>query len=536
MKSHHRALLTVGLLLPTILLPLSAQDEGEVVQPELPPTVVEDAPPVSEDAPLIVEDGYTIVDVMILYTPAARANAGSATAMRAAIQAYVATANRCYSNSDIDVRMRLVGTAEVSYTESTSSMSTDLSWVANNATVAAMRTARGADIVTLIRRGGVGGAAGVGYLGNVSSGFASSAFNVVADDWADTNLSFPHEVGHNFGCHHDHNNGSGASRAFAYGHRFTPSNGIEYRTVMAYAPGTRIAYFSNPSISYLGTATGVSGTGATAADNALMHETSAGVTAAFRNRATATLTEFTGDTKSDIIFFANDGRIATWPMNGATVAPVQLLGSTFNLALWRPLATGDFNGDGKSDLIFFATDGRIAIWFQNGLNRTSAATLATTFNPAIWTPYTTGDLNGDGKSDILFKAADGRIAVWFMNGSTRTSAATTSVAYNTSVWTPGPTADLNDDGKADLLFTAADGRIAVWYMDGGTRTSAGTLALTYNPSIWTLTATGDYDGSGSTDLLFKAADGRMALWFMVGAERSSAANTSATLSGGWTVF
>lgn len=528
MKSHQRALLTLGFLLQAVLLPLVAQDEGEVILPDVPPE--------AEDTPAIVEDTYTVVDVLVVYTPAARAYAGSATAMRAAIQAYVATANRCYANSDIAVRMRLVGMSEVSYTESATSMSTDLGWVAGNATVGNLRTDRGADIVTLVRRGGAGGAAGVGYLGSVSSGFASYAYNVVADDWADTNLTFPHEVGHNFGCHHDHNNASGAARVYAYGHRFTPSNGIEYRTVMAYAPGTRIAYFSNPSISYLGTPTGVSGSGATAADNALMHETAAGVTSTFRDRRVATLSEFSGDTKSDIIFYANDGRIATWAMNGATISPVQLIGSTFNPALWRLLATGDFNNDGKSDLLFYATDGRLAIWFQNGLNRSSAATLATTFNPAVWTPYTTGDLNADGKSDILFKAADGRIAVWFMNGSVRTSAATTSVAYNTSVWTPGPTADLNDDGKADLLFTAADGRIAVWYMDGGTRTSAVTLPQTYNPSVWTLTATGDYDGSGSADLLFKAADGRMALWFMVGSERSSAANTSATLSGGWTVF
>jgi len=66
------------------------------------------------------------------------------------------------------------------------------------------------------------------------------------------------------GSHHDHANASGALYSYSYGYRTASP---QYRTIMAYAPGTRIQYFSTPLVSYQGQVLGIA-SGGSAADNA----------------------------------------------------------------------------------------------------------------------------------------------------------------------------------------------------------------------------------------------------------------------------
>jgi len=78
-----------------------------------------------------------------------------------------------------------------------------------------------------------------------------------------------HEVGHNFGCHHDRDNGDNSYYDYGYGWLIGPEDldGIGYRTVLAYSnPGyhRRVNQISNPDISYNGYPTG----DAALADNA----------------------------------------------------------------------------------------------------------------------------------------------------------------------------------------------------------------------------------------------------------------------------
>src|SRR6187402_1628307 len=58
------------------------------------------------------------VDVMVLYTAAARNGAGGTAAMQSLIDLAVAEANEAYSNSDITNELNLVYRGEVVYTES----------------------------------------------------------------------------------------------------------------------------------------------------------------------------------------------------------------------------------------------------------------------------------------------------------------------------------------------------------------------------------------------------------------------------------
>ena len=70
-------------------------------------------------------DNGSTFDVMVVYTPAARAAAGGTTAMNALINLAVAETNTAYSRSGVIPRLRLVHREEVAYTES-GNFSTDL--------------------------------------------------------------------------------------------------------------------------------------------------------------------------------------------------------------------------------------------------------------------------------------------------------------------------------------------------------------------------------------------------------------------------
>lgn len=205
------------------------------------------------------------VDIMVAYTPAARLEAGSATAIQAMINKSIADTNQAYVNSQIYMQLRLVQTVEVAYTENFD-MSVDLdALTATNDGVMdslhQLRNTWGADLVTLFTADTGGMAAGIAwvmtdpnYTGNDTLGFS-----VVMQKYADsTNYTLAHELGHNLGAVHDRPNSTfPGAFPYSYGHRFNGNDGVEYRTIMSYAPGQRIPNFSNPNITYQGVATGV---------------------------------------------------------------------------------------------------------------------------------------------------------------------------------------------------------------------------------------------------------------------------------------
>lgn len=87
------------------------------------------------------------------------------------------------------------------------------------------------------------GYSGLGYYSSAYAIFRYAEF----DDMAPT-----HEWGHNLGCAHDRENFTPSNvLPYAHGYRFT-HKGVILRTIMAYAPGTRVPYFSSPNINYKG--------------------------------------------------------------------------------------------------------------------------------------------------------------------------------------------------------------------------------------------------------------------------------------------
>ncbi len=466
----------------------------------------------------------TTVDIFVAYTPAARAYAGGVNGMVASINSYVALTNTCYANSDIAITLRLVGTAEVNYVES-SSFNTDLTRFQNLSDgymdeIGTLRDTFGADLCTLIRRDAAAGVAGLGYVGNGTPSFAPYAFSVVADVWASGNLAFPHELGHNYGALHDRQNASGST--YAYGWRFYGNNGQQYITVMAYYPGTRIPYFSNPSITYQGQPTGVALPAANAADNALLHENNAAGTAAFRATTvpvgSGVRGDFNGDGKPDLVLWnASTGQRVVWNFNGTSRTSISTLptGST----AWELMTTADFKGDGHTDLIFqnFTTGGR-TIWLMKGATRDSVVELPVGL--ATWRIGAAADFNGDGQVDLLFhNTADGRRSLWLMNGTTRTTVV--DLPTGIASWHIAAAADFNGDGKPDILFqNVADGRRSLWLMDGINRQSV--VDFPQGLVSWRIVAAADMNSDGHPDIIFEnISDGRRSLWLMNGTTRTS---------------
>jgi peptidyl-Asp metalloendopeptidase len=204
-------------------------------------------------------EGSIEIALLSVYTPQARDAAGDVAQIEAQIHAAVDNANPAFQNSQVAANYTLVHAALANYNDSGNARS-DLSWVASDAAVAALRNQYGAYMVSLITSDG-GGACGIEYvMRSGSSSFAPYAFQVTDRDCAVGNLTFAHEHGHDSGLQHDLANGTSPSSApyqWSFGHFV---NG-QFRTVMSYAtpcssPCSRVAHYSNPSVTYMGYAAG----------------------------------------------------------------------------------------------------------------------------------------------------------------------------------------------------------------------------------------------------------------------------------------
>lgn len=294
----------------------------------------------------LTSDTPVEIDVMIVWTPNAEAAVGGRNAMDSLVLNSVANANLVYGNSGVNARLRLVHAAPVVYTETPSSISTDLSNLRGTTdgkldTVHALRTQYGADIVSLFGDGyRSAGTCGIGGLmSTLSTSFASSAFNVVDRGCAVSNLSYAHEVGHNQGLHHDPSNASSTpSQTYAYGYQ-DPSG--YFRTVMSYGSSTRIPYLSSPLVTYNTRVTGTS-----VQDNARALNASAGVVAAFRSvggTTTPTTPACTYTVSTTSLSYAASGGSKTVTVT----APSGCTWSAAETSTWVTLSTVGGSGTGS---------------------------------------------------------------------------------------------------------------------------------------------------------------------------------------------
>lgn len=199
------------------------------------------------------DDNGSTIDVLFAYTPDFLADYASLDAMQAAVLADLQRMNLAQVNSLSAPKFRSVGFFETDQ-PGTGSLATDLAQLANPAdgwadAVHAERDDKRADLVALYSGSENGAVAYIG-VGNQALGFS-----VVGTQGG---FALARALATNMGCCDAVGDSAPAcSGAFPFSnaYRFN-SGGTTYRTLMALPPGTEIPYFSNPSVEFLGEATG----------------------------------------------------------------------------------------------------------------------------------------------------------------------------------------------------------------------------------------------------------------------------------------
>ena len=221
----------------------------------------------------IAADDGSVLDIMVGYTSAASTAAGGQAAIESTAQLSVDLTNIAYENSAISQRVALVHTQLFTYTESGNTSTDVIRWrTLNDNHMDEAHTARDthhADLMMLIVEYADPSAPNVGcgvayFQSSIDASFENRAFGLTVRSCAISNLTFPHEIGHNLGLNHDwYLDNDTNPETYAHGY---PHPAGRWRTIMAYnhyctaSAGitcTRIPHFSNPNVAYQGAPTGV---------------------------------------------------------------------------------------------------------------------------------------------------------------------------------------------------------------------------------------------------------------------------------------
>lgn len=201
-------------------------------------------------------NGNTWVDVLILYTWSAVAQASGNVTVQGPVRAranhWINHANYVHERSGSQVRLRLVGLEVLEFDDFDQNLKAQLGRIATNTTVIARRDALGADLVCLMPygRANSGNTLGIAH----TPGWAS-----VVDSTQDA-LVFTHEIGHNLGCNHEIGSEGTPNEGYNHGYSHTETwsfsiftTSVEKRvTTMfsGFSNGTRTDYFSNPNVQF----------------------------------------------------------------------------------------------------------------------------------------------------------------------------------------------------------------------------------------------------------------------------------------------
>jgi len=471
---------------------VTEMDPG-VLPPEGPPRT----PPLGglREAPTAVpgavQDTNAFVDLMVLYTPAARAAIGGTSQMNADVVAAVNNANLALANANVTHRFRLAHYGEIAYTETgTSGTSLDhltFSGDGQLETVPALRDQYRADVVTLLTNDT--DACGVGWLmsqNSVTASFAGYAYNVVVWSCSNGNLTLAHEVGHNMGLHHDRANAGSQTPSFPYAFGYQ-APGIA-RDVMAYACSgsncPRRAIFSTPLFNFPGTGTPA---GTATEDNARALDGTSTVVANFRQSVVCT--------------YAVTPTTASYGAAGGTglVSVATQAGCSWTVTSNQPaflsVTSGGGSGNGTAGY-FVALNGSAQ---RSGTLTVGGQTVVIT-QTSVSVPVTSTrtDFDGDSRADVaVFRGSTGQ---WYILSSRTGLSSQYSWGGGSDLPVPG---DYDGDGRTDVaVFRPSTG---IWYiLQSATGTS---VQYTWGGSF-DVPVPGDYDGDGRTDIgVFRPSTG-----------------------------
>ncbi|MFM0642371.1 FG-GAP-like repeat-containing protein [Paraburkholderia metrosideri] len=484
-----------------------------------------------------------VVDLLLGYTSGLVARYGSDAAAVTRLNYLVSITNQAYQDSQVNSRLRLVGTKRVDYpdTNSNSQVLDALEDTSGNSTLQVLRDGRrdtGADLVSLVRpfltpEDGNCGLATINgsNLSPFTPADASGGYSAVSDGTDDNsgyycnNYTLAHELGHNMGLVHNiENSSTPGAFPYAYGWRMTLPQGGSFFTIMAYgASGQKLVpYFADPNIMLCnGNPCG----DATQADQTRALNQTMPVVADF-NAAFDPLIDLNGDGTADLVM-QSDGGVA-----------YDLLRSSGDPSFGTPLtaiagehiaAVGDLSGHHRSDLVWTNQKDALLFWMNNG-DATFVATKGPDY-PAGWMLVGAADVNGDGKADLLWiNTFTSELRYWLMDGPKKTGEKTFSIPPGNYIAAVG---DFSGDGNMDLALTDSAHNLDIWANDGKgnfTRNRADGY-----PADWTLVGSGDINNDGNADLVFiNNGTNELTYWLMDGVHRIGS-NTIAGMPAGYRV-
>lgn len=220
-------------------------------------------------------------DVLIVYPQEVEDLWGGEAATFAEIDAIMALSNLALANSAASPRFRLALAWKVDIDNGIGLGSLIDPNDGFGDEVHILRDLVAADQVTMLFSGGGGVAAGIWELDPAQESRAFNRSGILSFPYV-----FPHELGHNMGCCHAVGDGGGCGVGLLFdysnGWRWFGDSGTQFRTIMAYSPGVRVGFFSNPKVNVDGQPTGTPD-----ADNALTMILSQDLVANFRCSASA---------------------------------------------------------------------------------------------------------------------------------------------------------------------------------------------------------------------------------------------------------
>ncbi len=264
-----------------IMLPEPKQKKGSEQKNE-----IDDSESIDADEPQVTtETGQTsaasatnsIVTMLVYYTQALKDEYGNDT--EAMIQADLDLAKDAYIDSDTEIDLQIAMLKQVPADSHLSSADPSdlydlLDKLSEDGLVRYERQVYHADAVTVFSKYDESGLCGLGRLPSDTANTLVDAYSAVhikpAPQGGGTycsDLTFAHELGHNFGCFHDLDHVSSGTPMYDYAYGYDIEN--EFGTIMSY-DSPEIDLFSNPDMTYTNPNTGNMNTigDASTADNA----------------------------------------------------------------------------------------------------------------------------------------------------------------------------------------------------------------------------------------------------------------------------
>ncbi|RLA73902.1 MAG: hypothetical protein DRG30_05785 [Epsilonproteobacteria bacterium] len=263
-----------------IMLPEPKQKKGSEQKNE-----IDDSESIDADEPQeTTETGQTsaasatnsIVTMLVYYTQALKDEYGNDT--EAMIQADLDLAKDAYIDSDTEIDLQIAMLKQVPADSHLSSADPSdlydlLDKLSEDGLVRYERQVYHADAVTVFSKYDESGLCGLGRLPSDTANTLIDAYSAVHIKPAPqgggsycSDLTFAHELGHNFGCFHDLDHVSNGTPMYDYAYGYDIEN--EFGTIMSY-DSPEIDLFSNPSMTYTNSDTGNTNTigDASTADN-----------------------------------------------------------------------------------------------------------------------------------------------------------------------------------------------------------------------------------------------------------------------------